>query len=148
LSAEDTISTLYPDSQIASCSEIESVADAIKGIFEGNDIGIPLDVVDLASCSEFQQSVLRAEYRIPRGSVSTYHLIAKHVGNQNGARAVGNALSANPFPVIVPCRRAIRSDRHLGGYQGGLAMKQALLYKENIRFDIGGRVICNHFHYE
>jgi methylated-DNA-[protein]-cysteine S-methyltransferase len=92
--------------------------------------------------------VLLAEYRILRGSVSTYKLIAKHLGKQNGARAVGNALAANPFPVIVPCHRAIRSDRHLGGYQGGLAMKRALLYQESIQFDSAGRVICNHFHYE
>ncbi len=148
LSAEDKISQLYPDSQTASCSEIESVADAINGILEGNDIEISLDVADLASCSEFQQSVLRAEYRIPRGSVSTYRLIARHLGKQNGARAVGNALATNPFPVIVPCHRAIRSDRHLGSYQGGLAMKRVLLEKESVQFDPAGRVACNHFHCE
>jgi len=148
LSAEDTISRLYPDSQTASCPEIESVADAINAILEGNYIEISLDVAELASCSEFQQSVLHAEYRIPRGSVSTYGLIAGHLGKQNGARAAGNALATNPFPVIVPCHRAIRSDRHLGGYQGGLAMKRALLEKEGIQFDPAGRVECNHFHYE
>ena len=148
LSAEDRISKLYPDSQTASCPEIESVADAINAILEGNNIEIPLDIADLTSCSEFQQSVLRAEHRIPRGSVSTYRLIARHVGKQNGARAVGNALATNPFPVIVPCHRAIRTDRQLGGYQGGLAMKRALLEKEGIKFDPAGRVACNHFHYE
>ena len=68
----------------------------------------------------FQESVLRAEAtEIPRGRVSTYKLIAEHVGTHNGARAVGTALARNPFPLIVPCHRAIRSDRRLGGYQGG-----------------------------
>jgi methylated-DNA-[protein]-cysteine S-methyltransferase len=148
LSVKDQVSGLYPNLQTASCSEIELVADAICGILEGNHIEISLDVANLASCSEFQQSVLRAEHRIPRGSVSTYRLIATHLGRQNGARAVGNALATNPFPVIVPCHRAIRSDLHLGGYQGGLAMKRVLLEKEGIQFDHAGRVVCNRFYYE
>ncbi|EFK10557.1 6-O-methylguanine DNA methyltransferase, DNA binding domain protein [delta proteobacterium NaphS2] len=99
-------------------------------------------------CGEFQQRVLRAEHGIPRGSVSTYKIIAIYLGNPGGARAVGNALANNPFPLIVPCHRAIRSDRHLGGYQGGFEMKQALLTKEGIAFDNVGRVTCNHFHYD
>lgn len=60
---------------------------------------------------------------------------------------MGNALANNPFPLIVPCHRAIRSDRHLGGYQGGLEMKRALLGKEGIPFDNEGRVSSAHFHY-
>ena len=148
LSAEDRISQLYPDSQMASCSEIESVADAINGIFGGRDMVIPLDIADLGSCSEFQQCVLQAEYCIPRGKVSTYQLIARHWDKHNGARAVGHALATNPFPLIVPCHRAIRSDRHLGGYQGGLTMKRALLEKESIQFDAVGRIVGNHFCYE
>jgi alkylated DNA nucleotide flippase Atl1 len=51
--------------------------------------------------------------------------------------AVGHALAANPFPIIIPCHRAIRSDGSLGGYQGGLAMKRSLLEREGIRFDGG-----------
>ena len=148
LSGEDQVSRLYPNLQTASCSEIELVAEAICGILEGNHIEISLDVANLASCSEFQQSVLRAEHCIPRGSVSTYRLIATNLGKQNGARAVGNALATNPFPVIVPCHRASRSELHLGGYQGGLAMKRALLDKEGIQFDHAGRVVCNQFYYE
>ena len=61
---------------------------------------------------------------------------------------MGNALANNPFPLIVPCHRAIRSDRHLGGYQGGVKMKRALLEKEGIPFDDAGRVACAQFHYE
>jgi methylated-DNA-[protein]-cysteine S-methyltransferase len=70
------------------------------------------------------------------------------LGKPNGARAVGNALANNPFPLIVPCHRAIRSDRHLGGYQGGLEMKRALLKKESITFDKSDRVECPRFHYQ
>jgi len=148
LSAKDQVSELYPNSQASSCAEIDNLATAINGLLEGEAIEFPLDVAELSLCTEFQQLVLRAEHRIPRGSVSTYQLIADYLGKRNGARAVGNALANNPFPLIVPCHRAIRSDRHLGGYQGGLEMKRTLLEKEGIPFDDAGRVACAQFHYE
>ena len=148
LSAADQVSELYPNSQASSCAEIDDVTTAIKGLLEGGEIEFSLDIADLSLCTEFQQFVLRAEHRIPRGSISTYRLIAEYLGKKNGARAVGNALANNPFPLIVPCHRAIRSDRHLGGYQGGLEMKRALLEKEGILFDDTGRVTCVQFHYE
>jgi len=148
LSAEDQVSELYPNSQPSSCAEIDDVAIAIKGLLEGEKIEFSLDVTTLSLCTEFQQLVLRAEHRIPRGRISTYRLIAEYLGKRNGARAVGNALANNPFPLIVPCHRAIRSDRHLGGYQGGIEMKRALLEKEGIPFDDKGKVACAQFHYE
>lgn len=120
VSAKVRVSKLYPDSEASSCTEINAVATAIGTFLEGDNVQFSLDVVDLSLCSPFQQSVLCAEHRIPRGSVSTYQLIASHLGKRNGARAVGNALANNPFPIIVPCHRAIRSDRSLGGFQGGL----------------------------
>ena len=148
LSAEDQVSELYPNSQPSSCAEIDDVAIAIKGLLEGEKIEFSLDVATLSLCTEFQQLVLRAEHRIPRGRISSYRLISEYLGKRNGARAVGNALANNPFPLIVPCHRAIRSDRHLGGYQGGIEMKRALLEKEGISFDDTGRVACAQFHYE
>jgi methylated-DNA-[protein]-cysteine S-methyltransferase len=148
LSAENQVSELYPNSQPSSCAEIDDVAIAIKGLLEGEKIEFSLDVANLSLCTDFQQLVLRAEHRIPRGRISTYGLIAEYLGKRNGARAVGNALANNPFPLIVPCHRAIRSDRHLGGYQGGIEMKRALLEKEGIAFDDKGRVACAQFHYD
>jgi methylated-DNA-[protein]-cysteine S-methyltransferase len=61
---------------------------------------------------------------------------------------VGNALAKNPFPIIIPCHRAIHSDGTLGGFQGGLEMKRTLLENEGIIINKKGKVEENHFHYQ
>lgn len=135
------------DARPGSCAEIDDVVAEIAALLAGEPVDIPLDLADLASCPPFQQVVLRAEHAIPRGRVSTYGLIAAHLGRPSAARAVGNALATNPFPLIVPCHRAIRSDGHLGGYQGGVAMKRALLEMEGVALDAVGRVDRPRLHY-
>ena len=148
LSVEERAVGLYPHSRSSSCTLVDDLGTGIVKLFEGEAIDFSLDLVDLDLCGDFQRRVLRAEHGIPRGSVSSYGLIARHLDRPQGARAVGNALANNPFPLIVPCHRAIRSDRRLGGYQGGPAMKRALLQGEGIAFDAAGRVKSPRFHYE
>ena len=134
-------------SQKSSCAEIDDLATSIKAYLEGENVKFSLNLIDLSQCTKFQQSVLRAQHAIPRGRVSTYGLIAAHVGAPGGARAVGNALAGNPFPIIVPCHRAVLSNLSLGGFQSGIEMKRALLEKEGVIFDKVGRVICKQLHY-
>ncbi|MBN2244762.1 MAG: MGMT family protein [Candidatus Aminicenantes bacterium] len=145
---EEQVARFYPNVQTSSCREIDETAKRIKKFLEGEQIEFSLDSIELSLCSEFQQRVLRAEHQIPRGRVSTYGLIAGYLGKSGGARSVGNALAANPFPIIIPCHRAIRSDRHLGGFQGGTAMKRALLENEGIVFDDMGRIVNSNFYYK
>lgn len=147
LSAEDRVSQLFPESKISSCAEIDHVASSIKACLEGEDITFNLNLVDLLPFSKFQQSVLRAQHAIPRGRVSTYGLIAAHVGAPGGARAVGNVMATNPFPLIIPCHRTILSDHRVGGFQAGTVMKKVLLTQEGVMFDQRGRVICRRLHY-
>jgi methylated-DNA-[protein]-cysteine S-methyltransferase len=139
-SAQHIVGDSFPHIVSASCTQIDDVAGKIGAFLHGDDIRFSLEGVHLDSCSAFQQRVLRAEYEIPRGFVSTYQRIAAHVGMPTGARAVGTALARNPFPVIIPCHRAIRTDGTLGGFQGGIAMKQALLKTEGIDLSEKGRV--------
>ena len=146
-SAYDHVSVLFPDSNIFSCSEIEVVANDIEAFLSGDDIRFSLEMVCMDICSKFQQDVLRAERGIPRGFVSTYQRIAKHIGKPAGARAVGAALATNPFPLIIPCHRAIRTDRKLGGFQGGLEMKRMLLEMEGIGFDDSRRIETENLFY-
>ena len=146
--AAETLKSSFPGSRGSSCKEIDAIADKIEASLSGEDILFSLHAVRFDLCSPFQQKVLLAEQAIPRGRVSTYRLIARHLGNKNGARAVGTALAHNPFPLVIPCHRAVRSDRHPGGYQGGLEMKRALLEKEGVLFDEAGRVVCERFYYD
>ncbi len=147
VSARYVVKTSFPDSISSSCVEVDAVANKILAFLKGDDVRFSLGMVRLDLCSEFQQDVLRAEHGIPRGRVSTYQRIAKHLGHDNAARAVGGALASNPFPIIIPCHRAIRSDGTLGGYQGGLEMKHTLLKMEGVFFNALGHVIPDRFFY-
>ncbi len=146
--AEDRASMIYPDSRKSSCAEIDAIAKTIKAYLDGENVKFSLGSLDFGFCTPFQKSVLRAQYAIPRGRVSTYGLIAAHVGVPDGARAVGNVMASNPFPLIVPCHRTILSGFRLGGFQSGTALKRALLEKEGVVFDKTGRVICRELYYD
>ncbi|MFX0019761.1 MAG: methylated-DNA--[protein]-cysteine S-methyltransferase [Promethearchaeota archaeon] len=69
------------------------------------------------------------------------------MGKPKGARIVGNALARNPFPIIIPCHRAIKTRSELGGFQGGIDMKRALLKLEGIEISEKGKVITNRIYY-
>jgi methylated-DNA-[protein]-cysteine S-methyltransferase len=146
-SVQEVVQTAFPGADQRSCPAIAGLAARIGRFLEGDAVGFDLDLVALERCSEFQRSVLRAEHQIPRGWVSTYGRIARRLGVPGGARAVGGALSRNPFPILVPCHRAIRSDGQLGGFQGGLEMKRALLELEGVVVTPAGKVRTDRFYY-
>ena len=148
LTVKKQLPSLFPDATAATCSEVDTIADDIETFLNGDDIKFSLEMVRMDVCSKFQKKVLRTEHKISRGRISTYHYIARHLNNPKGARAVGNALANNPFPIIIPCHRVIRADGTLGGYQGGLEMKRTLLKMEGIEFDELGRVATTDFFWE
>jgi methylated-DNA-[protein]-cysteine S-methyltransferase len=86
--------------------------------------------LDWALVTPFQRKVLTATAAIPYGEVATYSDIAAAAGSPGGARATGNALGANPMPVVVPCHRVVHRGGGLGGYTGGLDRKRTLLTVE------------------
>ncbi len=126
---------------------ILTLSAQLQAFLSGETLTFSLEHVALETCPPFQARVLRAEHAIPRGQVSTYGRIAAHLGVPGGARAVGNALARNPFPLLVPCHRAIAADGRLGGFQGGLAMKRRLLEMEGVRFSDGGKVLAAQYYY-
>ena len=126
---------------------VEKLAAKIQRFLEGENQEFDLRHLDFTSCSSFQTKVLLAEYAIPRGWVSTYGRMAKHLNIPGGARAVGNALANNPFPIVIPCHRAVRSSGALGGYQGGLKMKRTLLELEGVEISVTGKVDLSRVYY-
>jgi methylated-DNA-[protein]-cysteine S-methyltransferase len=78
----------------------------------------------------FRRKVLRATARIPYGQTRNYTEMAQKAGNERAQRAAGSALGSNPIPIVVPCHRVLRTGGALGGYGGGLELKQALLELE------------------
>lgn len=80
--------------------------------------------------TNFQKKVLKITSCIPLGQVRTYQWVAKKIGRPKAVRAVGSALKKNPYPVIIPCHRVIKSDSSLGGYARGKELKRKLLLLE------------------
>ena len=70
---------------------------------------------------------------VPEGKITTYGELAKAVGIKNGQRAVGKIMNKNPYPVIVPCHRVVKSDGKVGGYAYGEQVKINMLSKEGIK---------------
>jgi methylated-DNA-[protein]-cysteine S-methyltransferase len=89
--------------------------------------------VDWALVRGFTRKVLQATARIPYGSASSYLEVAARAGSPRAVRAAGNALGANPMPIVVPCHRVLRTGGGLGGYTGGLERKRFLLDLERHR---------------
>lgn len=86
--------------------------------------------LDWALVTPFQGRVLRCTAAIPYGGTATYAEIAARAGSPRGARAAGNALGANPLPIVVPCHRVLPRAGGPGGYAGGTPIKDILLRLE------------------
>lgn len=120
---------------------ITQVCRSIRALAAGRDATVSGKILHMKACGEFQRRILSQVMRIPRGKVSTYGRLAERSRASRGARAVGNALATNPYPLIIPCHRVIRSDGSLGGFGGGLKMKEGLLIMEGIAFDSKAKVL-------
>jgi methylated-DNA-[protein]-cysteine S-methyltransferase len=91
---------------------------------------LPLDLSYVRGA--FGRRILRACARIPFGEVSSYREMAARAGSAGAVRAAGNALGANPMPIVVPCHRVLRTGGGLGGYTGGVERKERLLQIEGV----------------
>jgi methylated-DNA-[protein]-cysteine S-methyltransferase len=88
--------------------------------------------IDWSILRGFTLKVLRETARIDFGELRSYAEVATAAGSPRAVRAAGNALGANPMPVVVPCHRVIRTGGALGGYTGGVERKEFLLHLEGI----------------
>jgi len=80
--------------------------------------------------SSFADKVYKVVLGIPLGEVRTYKWVACKIGNPKAVRAVAQVLKRNPYPLIIPCHRVIKSDGKLGGYSLGVELKNKLINLE------------------
>ena len=86
--------------------------------------------LDLSRGTSFQRKVWQTLRRVSYGRLRSYRWVAVQVGGRQYARAVGNAVGANPMPIVIPCHRIVAHDASLGGFSGGLPTKRKLLTLE------------------
>lgn len=82
---------------------------------------------------KLEERVYKKLLEVPQGKVTTYGELAKAVGLKNGQRVIGKIMNKNPYPVIVPCHRVVKSDGNVGGYAWGEKIKTNMLTKEGIK---------------
>ena len=111
--------------------DIDALAEKLRRYFEGETLAFD-EPLDPALGTDFQQRVWAITRAIPRGETRTYGEIAREAGSPGAARAVGQSMARNPWPVIVPCHRVVGHDGRLTGFGGGLDMKQRMLEMERV----------------
>jgi methylated-DNA-[protein]-cysteine S-methyltransferase len=117
---------------LESPAQLDEVRRQLDLYFEGKltDFDLPLD---WRLTHGFRGKVQRAIHAIPYGETRSYMELAASAGNKRAVRAAGSACGTNPIPIVVPCHRVLRTGGALGGYGGGLPMKQALLEMEGAK---------------
>jgi methylated-DNA-[protein]-cysteine S-methyltransferase len=104
----------------------------IVALLEGKPVDFDGVELDTEGLPPFHRRVYEVARRIPVGATLTYGEIAKRLGEPGAARAVGQALGANPWPIIVPCHRVLAAGGRPGGFSapGGVTTKLRLLATE------------------
>lgn len=131
ISYQEKIQSIKLVDKICSINEKTDISDKIfnqidkylKGEVKDFEIHDKLEITGTA----FQKRVWEELIKIPYGETRTYKDIAEKINNPKATRAVGSAIGKNPFFIIIPCHRVIRSDGKMGGFAYGLDVKEKLL---------------------
>jgi len=125
-SRDDVLRLLEPTNAQHDKNAFADLARRLIRYFDGEQVDF-VDKIDLSRATVFEKQVWLAAQSIPCGQTRSYGWIAKRIGKPSAARAVGQALGRNPIPILIPCHRVVRSNGQLGGFSGGIDMKQTLL---------------------
>jgi methylated-DNA-[protein]-cysteine S-methyltransferase len=132
----------FPDArEMAPPAEVVEAIRGVVALLSGEAPDLDSIALDMGAVAAFDRSVYEVTRRIPRGTTRTYGEIAMDLGGPGAARAVGQALGRNPFPIIVPCHRVLAAAGKPGGFSayGGVVTKLRLLAIEgapgNAEFD-------------
>jgi methylated-DNA-[protein]-cysteine S-methyltransferase len=139
-----TIKRLFPASVKG---EWQRLRNDIHGMFQGRKVDFDHVSLFMQDLSAFQKKLYAYERCIPRGKVISYDRLGIAIGKRSTARAVGQAQAANPFPLVVPCHRVIKSSGEAGQFQCGNSLKVKLLSLEGLSFHYEkGKAFVNEVH--
>ena len=110
-------------------AQIVRAIEAIRSLLRGEPAELSGIDLDMADVPDFNRSVYEVTRTIAPGRTLTYGDIAVRIGTPKDARAVGQALGRNPFPIVVPCHRVVAADGRMHGFSGpgGVTTKLKLL---------------------
>jgi methylated-DNA-[protein]-cysteine S-methyltransferase len=100
-------------------ANIQRGIEAIVSLLSGEDNNLTQITLDMRGVPDFHRRVYEIARAIPVGETTTYGVIATKLGDSTAARAVGQALGRNPFPIVIPCHRVLAANGKLGGFSGG-----------------------------
>jgi methylated-DNA-[protein]-cysteine S-methyltransferase len=106
------------------------IKEYIIDYFKGKPIYPPWTWLEMSGLTKLQESVLARTADIPYGELRSYKDVAVAIGRPRAYRFVGSTLANNPFPILIPCHRVIRSDGSFGRFGGGSDMKRKLIELE------------------
>jgi methylated-DNA-[protein]-cysteine S-methyltransferase len=123
---------LFPGCTVEPCLHEKAIfiKESIIDYFRGKKINVSMALLDMKNLTGLEQSVLYATNRIPYGKLKSYKEIAEEIQHSRASRFVGNALAKNPFPVLIPCHRVVRSDGSYGKFGGGPDLKRKMIELE------------------
>ena len=115
--------------------DVQAAMAQVAGLLDGADVDLSRIALDMEGVPTFHRRVFEITQAIPRGQTLTYGEVAARLDDPGAARAVGQALGANPFAPIVPCHRVVAAGARLGGFsaRGGLTTKLRMLGIEGAR---------------
>ena len=146
---EESLTSLYPRAIPHEGKDLPHLVGKIEAYLAGQDISFSLADLGEKGLSEektLRRNILLQAMAIPRGMVDSYGGLAEKIGHSRAARVVGTAMATNPFPLVVPCHRLVRSDGSVGQFGGGVPMKKGLLNMEGVLFDHKGKVFAANFY--
>ena len=108
-----------------------ALAEQLTEYLDGVRRGFSIEVSFVGT--PFARAVLESMARIPYGEVWSYADVAKAAGNPRAVRAAGSAVGRNPYPILIPCHRVVRSGGEIGQFGGGVELKRRLLALEGVQ---------------
>jgi len=119
-------------------SAVQNAIDAMVALLHGEARDLSAIVLDMSRVSPFHRQVYELARAIPPGATVSYGELAARVGEPGAARAVGQALGRNPFPIIVPCHRVLAAGGKPGGFsaKGGVETKFRMLAAEGVTLNL------------